>query len=75
MFGGAGLVAWYGLGCLIVCVILAISAVVAAWLAALIVGAALLAVAGAAATGSYNIPSCEISKDPLFGKWSDTNSG
>ncbi len=39
----------YGLGCLIACVILAISGVLAAWLAALIVGAALLAVAGVAA--------------------------
>jgi hypothetical protein len=45
MFGGSGLAAWYGLGC----VILAISGVLAAWLAALIVGAALLAVAGVAA--------------------------
>jgi hypothetical protein len=39
----------YGLGCLIACVIIAISGVLAAWLAALIVGAALLAVAGIAA--------------------------
>jgi hypothetical protein len=29
----------------------------------------------AVATGSYNIASCEISKDPLSGKWSNTNSG
>jgi Putative Actinobacterial Holin-X, holin superfamily III len=36
-------------GCLIACVIIAISAAVAAWLAALIVGAALLAAAGVAA--------------------------
>jgi hypothetical protein len=49
MLGGGGLIALYGLGCLIACVILAISAVLAAWLAALIVGVALLAVAGAAA--------------------------
>jgi membrane protein implicated in regulation of membrane protease activity len=49
MLGGAGLVAWYGLGCLIACAVLAISGVLAAWLAALIVGAALLATAGAAA--------------------------
>jgi len=36
-------------GCLIACVILALSGVLAAWLSALIVGVALLAVAGAAA--------------------------
>jgi uncharacterized membrane protein YqjE len=49
MLGGSGLVALYGLGCLIACVIIAISGVLAAWLAALIVGAVLLAVAGVAA--------------------------
>jgi hypothetical protein len=49
MLGGGGLVALYGLGCLIACVIIAISGVLAAWLAALIVGAVLLAVAGVAA--------------------------
>ena len=49
MLGGSGVVALYGLGCLIACVIIAISGVLAAWLAALIVGAALLAVAGMAA--------------------------
>ena len=49
VLGGSGLVALYGLGCLIACVIIAISGVLAAWLAALIVGAALLAVAGVAA--------------------------
>jgi hypothetical protein len=46
MFGASGLVALYGVGCLIACAILAISGVLAAWLAALIVGAALLAAAG-----------------------------
>jgi Putative Actinobacterial Holin-X, holin superfamily III len=49
MLGGGGLVALYGVGCLLACVIIAISGVVAAWLAALIVGAALLAVAAAVA--------------------------
>jgi uncharacterized membrane protein YqjE len=49
MLGGSGLVALYGVGCLIACVIIAISGVLAAWLAALIVGAVLLAVAGVAA--------------------------
>ena len=46
MFGTSGLVALYGAGCLIACAIIAISGVLAAWLAALIVGAALLATAG-----------------------------
>jgi hypothetical protein len=49
VLGGSGLLALYGLGCLIACVIIAISGMLAAWLAALIVGAALLAVAGVAA--------------------------
>ena len=46
MFGASGVVALYGVGCLLACAIIAISGVVTAWLAALIVGAALLAVAG-----------------------------
>jgi uncharacterized membrane protein YqjE len=49
MMGGGALIALYGVGCLIACVIIAISGAIAAWLAALIVGAALLAVAAAAA--------------------------
>ena len=49
LLGGSGLVALYGVGCLIACAVIAISGVVAAWLAALIVGAALLAAAAVAA--------------------------
>jgi len=49
MFGAAGLTAVYAVGCLLACAIIAISGVVAAWLAALIVGMALLAAAGCAA--------------------------
>ena len=49
LLGGSGLVALYGVGCLIACAIIAISGVVAAWLAALVVGAALLAAAAVAA--------------------------
>jgi hypothetical protein len=49
MFGASGIVTLYGVGCLLACVIIALSGVVAAWLAALIVGVALLAVAGGAA--------------------------
>lgn len=49
LFGGSGLIALYGIGCLIACVIIAISGAIAAWLAALIVGIALLVVAGIAA--------------------------
>jgi uncharacterized membrane protein YqjE len=49
LLGGSGVVALYGVGCLIACTIIAISGVVAAWLAALIVGAVLLAVAGVGA--------------------------
>ena len=49
LLGGSGVVALYGLACLVACVIIAISGAIVAWLAALIVGAALLAVAGVAA--------------------------
>ncbi len=49
MFGASGVVAFYGVGCLLACAIIAISGVVAAWLAALIVGVALLAAAAGAA--------------------------
>ena len=49
MLGGGGVIALYGLGCLIACTIIAISRVLAPWLSALIVGVALLAVAGMAA--------------------------
>jgi hypothetical protein len=54
LLGGGGLIALYGAGCLIACVVLAISEAVAAWLAALIVGVALLAVAGTAALMGKN---------------------
>ncbi len=46
LLGGGGIIALYGIGCLLACAIIAISGVLAAWLAALIVGAALLAVSG-----------------------------
>ena len=46
MLGGGGLVALYGVACLIACVIIAISHSLQAWLSALIVGAALLLIAG-----------------------------
>jgi len=49
MLGGGGLLALYGIGCLIACAIIGISRVLAPWLSALVVGVALLAVAGIAA--------------------------
>ena len=49
LLGTGGLIALYGVGCLIACAVIAISGAVAAWLAALIVGAALLVAAGLAA--------------------------
>jgi hypothetical protein len=45
MMGGGGLLAFYGLACLIGCSIIALALVVPAWLAALIVGVVLLAAA------------------------------
>ena len=49
LMGGGGLIALYGVACLIACVIIAISHTLQAWLAALIVGAALLVAAAVAA--------------------------
>lgn len=49
MLGGGGVLALYGIGCLIACAIIGISGVLAPWLSALVVGVALLAVAGIAA--------------------------
>src|ERR687888_936793 len=46
MFGGAGLVALYGVGALIAAAILGLATVLEAWIAAAAVGGALRAVAG-----------------------------
>ena len=46
LFGGAGLIAVFGLGALVAAAILGLATTVHAWLAAVIVGAALLAIAG-----------------------------
>jgi Putative Actinobacterial Holin-X, holin superfamily III len=48
-FAGSGLIALYALGSLLACAIIALSGVIQAWLAALIVGVVLLAVSGIAA--------------------------
>jgi hypothetical protein len=45
MLGGGGLIALYGVACLIACAVIALSHVLQAWLAALIVGAVLLVIA------------------------------
>lgn len=49
LFGGAGLISVFGLGCLVTAAILALAGPVTDWLAALIIGVALFAVAGVAA--------------------------
>jgi hypothetical protein len=49
LFGGSGVLALYGTGCLLAAAIIALAGVLSAWLAALIVGAALFAAAGIAA--------------------------
>jgi hypothetical protein len=49
MFGGAGLFAFFGFGCMVATVILALAGPLSGWLAALIVGLALFLVAGVAA--------------------------
>jgi membrane protein len=48
LFGGAGLMAAYGVGCLIAAAILGLALVVSAWLAAVLVGAGLLLIAAVA---------------------------
>ena len=48
LFGGAGAIALYGLGVLIAAAVLVLATAVEAWLAALIVGVVLLAIAGVA---------------------------
>jgi hypothetical protein len=49
LFGGSGVMALYGTGCLLAAAIIALAGVMRPWLAALIVGVALFAVAGIAA--------------------------
>jgi uncharacterized membrane protein YqjE len=49
LFGGSSVMALYGTGCLLAAVIIALAGVMRPWLAALIVGVALFAVAGIAA--------------------------
>jgi len=48
LFGGAGLVALYGLGCMIAAAVLGLATGIPAWAAAVIVGAILFAIAGIA---------------------------
>jgi membrane protein len=49
MLGGGGVIALYGVGCLLAAAIIGLAGAVAAWLAAVIVGVVLLAAAGIAA--------------------------
>lgn len=49
LFGGSGVMAFYGTGCLLAAAIIALAGVLTPWLAALIIGVALFAVAGIAA--------------------------
>jgi hypothetical protein len=49
LFGGSGVMALYGTGCLLASAVIALAGIIRPWLAALIVAAALFAVAGIAA--------------------------
>jgi MFS family permease len=49
MFGGSGLLAFYAIGCLLAAAIIGLAVVLPGWAAALIVGGALLIIAGIAA--------------------------
>ena len=56
LFGGAGVVALYGVGALVAAAVLALATAVDAWLAALIVAVVLFAMAGVAAlTGKKQV--------------------
>jgi uncharacterized membrane protein YqjE len=46
LFGGAGVVSLFGFGALVACLVLLLATAVEAWIAALIVGAAVLVLAG-----------------------------
>jgi uncharacterized membrane protein YqjE len=48
LFGGGGVMAFYGVGCLLAAAIIALGGVLRPWLAALIIGVALFAAAGMA---------------------------
>ena len=49
LFGGGGVLALYGGGCLVACAVIALAGVLRPWLAALIIGVALMICAGIAA--------------------------
>jgi len=49
LFGGGGILALYGGGCLVACAVIALTGVLRPWLAALIVGVALIVCAAIAA--------------------------
>lgn len=49
LFGGAGVIAWFGIGCLIAAAVLGLALAIAPWLAALLVGTALMIAAGVTA--------------------------
>jgi membrane protein len=49
LFGGSGILALYGIGCLLAAAVAGLAVVMDVWLAALIIGAAVLAAAGVAA--------------------------
>ena len=49
LLGGSGILALYGIGCLLIAAVAGLALVLATWLAALIIAAAVLAVAGLAA--------------------------
>ncbi|HEY1639446.1 MAG TPA: phage holin family protein [Streptosporangiaceae bacterium] len=56
LLGGSGILALYGTGCLLIAAVAGLALVLATWLAALIVAAAVLAVAGLAAlTGKQQL--------------------
>ena len=56
LFGGAGLIALFGVGALVAAAILGLATAVAAWLAAIIVGVVLLLIAGVLAlTGKKEV--------------------
>jgi Putative Actinobacterial Holin-X, holin superfamily III len=77
LFGGAGLTAVYGVGCLILAAILGLAHVVDAWLAAVIVGVALFAIAGVLAlTGKKEVSAANspVPQEAIAGVKADINA-
>ena len=77
LFGGAGLIALFGVGALVAAAIIGLATAVAAWLAAVIVGVVLLAIAGLLAlTGKKEVSAATppLPQEAISGLKSDVDT-